>query len=495
MSKPSTPAPIPAAIYARISRDREGAGLGVERQEADCRILAARLGWDVVAVFADNDTSAASGAPRPQYRAMLDAVRAGEVRGILAWHTDRLHRRPVELEEFITLAESHDLQVQTVKAGDLNLSTSGGRMVARMLGAAARGEVDNMKDRIKRQKEQAAQSGQYRGGPRPFGYEKDGVTVRESEAAIVREATDAILAGRTMASVARELAARGVTGTSGKLINYNNLRDMLIRPRNAGILASGLPNRSASTSNSTRAYEEIGKAEWPAIVSEEKWRALVAMIVDPSRMTGQKRETKWLGSGIYRCGVPTGEVDENGEPVVCGTPLRVAPHGGTRAKPYTRRYLYRCPARAHLTSRQDQTDDFVRKTVAIRVRNPKVLEKMQPEGVDLTEDVEERSRLLARRAAFEDQAIHGRIEPAQLGRVTAQIESLLKEVDARMAKAVQRAQINPIFTAPDPGEAFLNAPIDMQRAVLSMVMRVEVVPQARRGTKWTSERLRLSYDN
>ncbi|MER5688882.1 hypothetical protein [Streptomyces sp. NPDC002205] len=33
-----------AAIYCRISQDRGGAGLGVARQEEDCRALCARLG-------------------------------------------------------------------------------------------------------------------------------------------------------------------------------------------------------------------------------------------------------------------------------------------------------------------------------------------------------------------------------------------------------------------------------------------------------------------
>src|SRR3954447_23762852 len=110
LREPQTPPRLPAAIYARISRDREGAGLGVERQEADCRALAKRLGWEVVAVYVDNDISAYSGKPRPQYRAMLDAVRARQVQGIVAWHSDRLHRRPTELEEFITLAEERNLQ-------------------------------------------------------------------------------------------------------------------------------------------------------------------------------------------------------------------------------------------------------------------------------------------------------------------------------------------------------------------------------------------------
>lgn len=493
MSKASTPAPIPAAIYARISRDRVGAGLGVERQEADCRLLAARLGWDVVAVYVDNDISAASGAARPQYRAMLDAIRAGDVRGIVTWHTDRLHRRPTELEEFISLAEVFDLKVETVTAGQLDLSTPGGQMVARMLGAAARHEVDQAKKRIRAQKKDAAVKGQYRGGPRPFGYEKDGITIRESEAAIIREATDAILAGRSQASVARELAERGVKGTMGKPITYNNLRDMLIRPRNAGILATGLPNRSSTTNNSTRPYEEIGTAAWPAIIPEEKWRALVATITDPSRMTGRRMETKWLGSGIYRCGVPTGEVDEHGEPIRCGTPLRVAPHGGTRAKPYTRRYLYRCPASAHLTSRQDQTDDYVRQVVADLVRDPRVVAAMNPSADGTLEaDREERSKLARRLENFERDCAMGVITTAQLARMTSMVTAEIDVIDKRLAKALRQSASSSVLRAADPGAAFLAAPIDVQRAVLASALRVEVVPQARRGTKWTPERLLLS---
>lgn len=236
-------AALPAALYVRISRDREGAGLGIERQEADCRALANRLGWRGTEVVADNDISAASGAPLPAYRGMLDAVRSGEVKAVLAWHTDRLHRRPVELEEFISLAENHGLQVQTVKAGNIDLSTPSGRMVARMLGSAARYEVDQTKDRIKRQKQEAAARGQYRGGPRPFGYEADGMTIRENEARAVLDASRAVLVGRTLAALAREWNERGLTGTLGRPWSYNNLRDVLLRPRNAGLLARGLPGR------------------------------------------------------------------------------------------------------------------------------------------------------------------------------------------------------------------------------------------------------------
>jgi site-specific DNA recombinase len=95
-----------AAIYCRISDDREGSGLGVTRQEADCRALAQTRGWTVTRVYVDNDISLAySGKPRPSYKQLLSAMREKEFEAVITWHTDRLHRSPVELEEFISVGE------------------------------------------------------------------------------------------------------------------------------------------------------------------------------------------------------------------------------------------------------------------------------------------------------------------------------------------------------------------------------------------------------
>ena len=84
-----------AALYARISDDKEGAGLGTARQLADCRELAEKRGWTVAREYEDNDYSAFSGRKRPGYRHMLADVASGTVNAVVAWHTDRLHRSPL----------------------------------------------------------------------------------------------------------------------------------------------------------------------------------------------------------------------------------------------------------------------------------------------------------------------------------------------------------------------------------------------------------------
>ena len=47
---------------------------------------------------------------------LLAALRGGEHDTLVVWHNDRLHRRPIELEEFIAVAEKIDLAVLTTVA-------------------------------------------------------------------------------------------------------------------------------------------------------------------------------------------------------------------------------------------------------------------------------------------------------------------------------------------------------------------------------------------
>lgn len=470
MTRTAASSKLPVAIYARISRDRAGAGLGVERQEADCRAVAKRLGWTVAAVYVDNDISAYSGKHRPQYRAMLEAVRAGEVRGVLAWHTDRLHRRATELEEFVSVAEAHDLQVQTVTAGPVDLTTASGRMVARMLGTVAQHEVDHARERMKRAKAQMATDGKYRGGLRPYGYESDGVTIREEEAAVLREATQALIAGRSLAGIARELNERELTTSTGKPWTYARLRDVVIRPRNAGLLSRGIPGRT---------LEIVGPAVWPAVVPEETWRALYAILCDPSRRRQDGNDTRWLGSGLYICGR-------------CGGRMRPAPYGGTAAsKGRNRKHLYRCVESAHLTISADHTDEFVLGVLAEMVRDPRIAAAMQPGDTASTLDRERRSALAARLAGFEGDYALGVITGAQLQKATATVSAELAEIDARLAKTMRRSTSAAVLEANDPGAALLEAPIDVQRAVLATVLRVTIQPTAQRGLQWKSERVQI----
>ena len=103
-------------------------------------------------------------------RHAVHAGMAGKTDAVIVWHTDRLHRSPVELEEYVTACEKHGVKTQTVQAGHIDLATASGLMVARMLGATARYEVDHGIERQRRAKQRSAEAGKWKGGRRPYGF-------------------------------------------------------------------------------------------------------------------------------------------------------------------------------------------------------------------------------------------------------------------------------------------------------------------------------------
>src|SRR5579884_2476096 len=154
---------VNAGLYCRISADKEGAGLGVERQREDCEALARKRGWTVAGVYVDNDISAYSGKRRPGYRRLLRDIQQGRINAIVAWHTDRLHRSLRELEEFIDVCEAGQVKVETVRAGELDYKTPSGRAMARILGTWARYESEHRSERIRRKHVEMAEKGLYKG--------------------------------------------------------------------------------------------------------------------------------------------------------------------------------------------------------------------------------------------------------------------------------------------------------------------------------------------
>ena len=103
-----------AAIYARISKDKTGEGLGGDRQRSACIELAQGRGWDVdpARVWIENDTSATAGR-RPKFEAMVAAAEAGSIDVIVAWHIDRLTRKLSELEDLLALSARTGVRIAT----------------------------------------------------------------------------------------------------------------------------------------------------------------------------------------------------------------------------------------------------------------------------------------------------------------------------------------------------------------------------------------------
>lgn len=276
-----------AAIYARISSDAEGTGLGVARQLEDCRKLAADRGWPVGAEYVDNDVSAFSGKPRRQYARMLADLASGDRDAVIVYNLDRLHRRPVELEEFVTLCESVGVRDVATVTADIDLGNDDGLFMARIFAAFAAKESGRKSARIRRKMLQNAQAGLPHGSARPFGYEADKITVRDSEAAVVREMVDRYLAGQSLRSLTIWLNESQVAPSVATSWQTSAVRQVLSSGRIAGLRE--------------HRGEVIGPAVWPALITPAQRDRVLARMAARS-VTKTRSARTYLLSGMLRCG-------------------------------------------------------------------------------------------------------------------------------------------------------------------------------------------------
>jgi DNA invertase Pin-like site-specific DNA recombinase len=287
-------------IYVRISDDPRSEGVGVARQEADCRELAEQRGWQIADVYSDNSVSAWSGAPRPAYRRLLADMKAGNVQAVIAWKPDRLHRNPGELNTFMELALSRGVALALV-SGELDLATSGGKLMARIHSDVDTYSSDVASERVLRAMVANGEAGKPHGGPRPYGFLQDRVTHDPHEVAAILGVTGRLLAGASLRSQCLLLNASGARWES------STLKRMLLSPRLIGM----------------REHRgNVSRAVWEPILTQEQ------QILLRARLTGRRRGAmhRHLLSGFTFCGV-------------CGARLRYT--GATRGNAPT----MHCPPR------------------------------------------------------------------------------------------------------------------------------------------------------
>ncbi|WP_264930154.1 recombinase family protein [Streptomyces sp. A012304] len=455
-----------AVIYCRISQDRTGAGLGVDRQREDCEALALRNGWDVVEVYVDNDVSAfRKGSKRKDYARMLADLDEGKATVVIAWHTDRLHRSPTELEGYIDVCERRGVSTHTVQAGEIDLATPSGRMTARILGAVARQESEHKGERVARARRQKALAGEWMGGIRPFGWgmptgetrtvadrktgEETEVPVLDMLKAVPEEAealrywTDEILSGGSIRSLVKWCADKGVTTTRGNPVTHQDLRDMLLRPRNAGI--------------AVYRGEEVGRGKWDPIVEETKYRAVVAILKNPDRRTTPGATPKWLGSLLYRCG--------RGD---CTEFVYVTQSGG-RLYP-----SYRCQTAHGGGRRAEVVDQYVEDTIVERLSRDDAHELLlpAPDDVDVAALQAEAEGIRGRMRNLAGMYGAGQIDEVQFTEGTDTARAQLEGVTQQLARAAQVDPLVELVGAKDPRKAWRAMPLDRQRTVLRSLVEV-----------------------
>lgn len=336
------------------------------------------------------------------------------------------------------------------------------------MGSIARGESERTSKRVRDKQAENAAIGKPHGGNRAYGYELDGMTIRESEAAIIREIADRLLHGESQRGLALDFTARGVPTANGGRWTPDKVKATVIRPRNAGI------------------RERNGihyPAAWKPILDPAVWKRVTSLLTDPSRSanTGKRGRPIQLLTGIATCSL-------------CGTTLKATPRGGKAS--YTCRRTALQKGCNGVSIDAGKLHDMIIPAVVMRLGS---IQQQTPESYDADDqsDMEALERINRQRQELADEWARGEIPRADYRRDTDALGSVEAGINQRMrsrvrenAPAVLIADLHDLDV-----DGFTDWTIDQQRmAVRAVLEELVITPAIRKGSNvFDRERVKATW--
>lgn len=452
-------APVTAAYYRQSVDDPDG----IDRQRAIVTALCSSRGWTDLTEYEDNDESATperrKGKPRPALTRLWSDVEAGRVSRIVVSVCDRLYRHPRELEDIIDASTKHRVPI-VAAGGELDLSTDSGRLVARILGATGRAEIERKNARQKDALKQAADKGAPHWPRRPFGLtvpvpppegerwsaKGQPIILEPAEAALIAQAYDDVLAGASLHQIASDWNAKGIKPPGGTIWRGAQVRQLLLSARNAGL----------------RTYqgEVVGQGDWPAIVPVDVFDGVVAILNDPTRVSGKSRARVYLLTGLATCGK-------------CGKPVGSAPRPGVGAA-----YVCKTPKCHGVARLAANVDRLITGLVVARLSEPDAVELLVSRDAADVDDLRQRAAALSAkieesRQLYED----GTLTAAELRTTRANLSAKLDAISAQLhdTSRVEVFAGLPLGT-PEVADAFDALPLDRQRTVIAALVSIVINP-------------------
>ena len=261
---------------------------------------------------------------RDGFGELIAAIEAGQVNVVIVRDIDRLTRNLTDWNVFEKACVRHGVRLSAYTGGDLDLSTAEGAYYGGMETLRARRESAVKSARVREAQDREARKGRRTGGgQRWFGYtriyanpdepnHKKRHIVREDinpvEAEAIREVATRVLDhGESVASIARDWAARGIRPVAAAQWWPTSIVGMLTSPRLAGL----------------REWQgtKYPATQWPAIIDIDTHERLVRLFADPARRKHVVRAPAHLLSGIVTC-------------PKCGRGLHYRRHAQKRADSY-----------------------------------------------------------------------------------------------------------------------------------------------------------------
>lgn len=480
---------LPYAIYARLSENPDGTSDSVETQVArGIEEGGARWPGRPYVIFTDDDISAGDDYFRPGYEDMLKAIRRGEVGDVLARMQSRISRGEIVWPEFkVACLAAGITKLSTWKQGDVDLTKGGsfGGDIMNRINVEYRVQTSlSVNDAL----DQRAKDGRP-GGGRPYGYvhERDAnkvshLVIVEREATVIRGMAAWVLAGWSLASVARHLNAEGITTKMGKAWTTGGVRVVLTNPVVTG----------------QRVYKGkvVGDGNWTRILDRPTFSAVKATIEQPRVVStnGHERVVKGTRRPARRH-LLTGGLTVCGE---CGKAL--VAQMKTRSGDGVREAVYYCTSQkggcGKVWINGEKLEALVVGALLSWVTTPAFRAAMAAADVD----IDERERIKVERDAL-TQRLNDLGDQVALGEVSSKLAGIAEKRIQEEERALDRreADLSPLTPAlslegEEVVQGWAGMRLEERRAVMfALRVRVTVGRAAKRRWSFESERVSVSF--
>ncbi len=296
---------IPAALYARVSSDKQDVDLSVAAQLRALREYAERNGYVVVREYIDEAESGRV-ANRPQFRQMLNDARKSEAlfHEILVWKFSRFTRSREHAVAFKSMLRKRGIRVVSITEHADDSPT--GRLMEAIIESVDEFYSANLAQEVTRGMRESASRGFWVSSHPPYGYRKtyvdDGpkkrprLEIDPERAAVVLRIFQMADSGQSILDISRTFNREGIASPTGKRWSKTVVHQILKKETYTGTMIWGVNSKDKSPP--VRVPDAF-----PAIVSRSLFervassmRSRARQVIHPRRVTGA-----FLLSGLAKC--------------------------------------------------------------------------------------------------------------------------------------------------------------------------------------------------
>ena len=294
-----------AALYARVSSDRQDVDLSVAAQLRALRDYAEKNGYLVVREYIDEAESGRI-ADRPQFQRMLDdaAKPSAPFQEILVWKFSRFTRKREHAVAFKSMLRRRGVRVTSITEHADDSPT--GKLMEAIIESVDEFYSENLAQEVARGMREAASRGFWMGTYAPFGYSKvyvqDGVKTRPKlepdppADAVIKRIFDMALQGKSSLDIAKALNAEGVASPKGKQWLKSTVHTTLNNEAYTGAVVWGVNAKDGAPP------VRVEKAH-PVLVSKRKFRQVANLLRSraPETVHPRRASSPYLLSGLVKC--------------------------------------------------------------------------------------------------------------------------------------------------------------------------------------------------